>query len=205
MAFPKKGTPEYDAMRAKMAANRAAKKTVGGPPVEAAKEKGLDNEKVIGEPVSNKTNVIVYEPGEGDPHTNVMGGIKFKANVPVTVERTKTILQLLVEKRELKDGTIVTQGVEKRIPLADVLQGNRFFRVDGKRVEVRAGVERVPDDPQTYRGYCQNWMRLANTAKELSDRWDAEHPLREQCGLVESDLAYLRPFYEARHDMLSVA
>jgi hypothetical protein len=179
--------------RATRAANKL-KKTIGHVPQ-------------VPEPVpvarNPNTNTICYEPEDGGDPSTIMGGMKFRANIPVEVERTRTVLQLLVEKRELKDGTIVTQGVEKRIPLAEVLRGNRFFRVDGVKITVKAGVERVPDDPGTYRGYCQNWMRMAISAKELADRWSAEAVLRDKCGLAEQDLAYLMPFYEARHEMLS--
>ena len=72
---------------------------------------------------------ITYIPGDSDP-TNTMvdfdpsrpnSGIRFHANLPVKVKRTRTIKQLLVHKKTNADGNVVSIAVETDVPVVDAL------------------------------------------------------------------------------------
>ena len=146
-----------------------------------------------------KSAMITYIPlDHGDPVENVFGGIRFKANVPVEVPRTHTILQLIVEKIETKDGELRTHGVERQIPLIEVLRGNSSFEIDGVRPERIKPHARVPEDADQYRGYCINWIFASTSADSMDKRWIGEEGLRRRCGVSPSDIDQLRPFFESR-------
>lgn len=150
------------------------------------------------EPSLPKFATVIYRrQDDSDPREMVFGGMKFKVDEPVEVPYSKTIMQLLVEKRETPDGPR-SVGIEKYIPLPIVMKGNPWFEVDGVQTERVLPHMRLPEDADGYRGYCINWISVSMSADSMDKRWVGEEGLRSRCGCSPSDIAYLRPFFDAR-------
>ena len=150
-------------------------------------------------PTKSKTATIVYRPQDpSDPVEMLFGGVKFKANEPVEVPYSKTILQLLREERETPEG-IRTRAVERAVPLPDVVRGNPWFEVDGVKAERKKATARVPDSADEYRGYAISWIATSMSADSMDKRWVAEEGLRQRCGVSSTEISYIRPFFDARH------
>lgn len=161
-------------------------------------------------PPSKMTDTITYIPlANGDPLKTEFAGIKFEANVPVEVARSKTVLQSIRQEMTRNDGTIVTQCVDTRVPVAEALRGNVCFSINGKPPHRRrAQLERMPTDADGYRGYALTWIAKAlDTFKghpqAMKARWDSEQSLREECGVTDSELQHILPFYDATYSQLS--
>jgi hypothetical protein len=173
---------------------------------------------------------ITYIPGPQDPPTVKWNGIEFRANVPVKVSRTQTILTPLPIRTPMRDdsgkqlrdpdtgelmfhngviqpdGTLQTRHVEQKVPMYKLAEKNPSFSVNGAPPAAKVeGHARGPSDPETYRGYALRWIPQAMTARELETRWEAEAALRKNCGVDDKDVGFLMPFYEARREMLKDA
>lgn len=149
---------------------------------------------------------ITYIPEDGDPVRTKWNGIEFKAYVPVKVSRRHTVQVLLRITQDMPDGTVVTKAVEKRIPMVELARNNARFSVNGKAPAKKAEAKaRVPASPDEYRGYAINWIAQSTGASAMDARWENEQLLREKCGCDDADIAYLRPFFEARHEECSAA
>jgi hypothetical protein len=98
----------------------------------------------------------------------------------------------------LADGTVQSRNVETKVSLVELARGNPAFSVDGARAERKVATASVPTSNDDYRGYCIAWIADSTDAAVMDKRWEAEAELREQCGVEEKDLAYLRPFFEAQ-------
>src|SRR3984885_413969 len=150
-----------------------------------------------------KSATVIYRPEHGDPSEVLMfatentPGILFKANEPVDVPYSRTIDQLLVEKFETPDGT-KSKSIERKVPLPDVIRGNPSFEIDGIKPERIRPLARMPTDSDGYRGYAINWISVSMSADSMDKRWAGEEGLRQRCGCSPADIAYLRPFFEAR-------
>lgn len=150
-----------------------------------------------------KTAIVVYRPDHDQPPeimmfaTETKPGISFKANDPVEIPYSRTTQQLLVEKFETSNG-IRSRAMERLIPIIDVLRGNPSFEVDGERPERIKPHARLPQTSDEYRGFCINWISVSMSADWMDKRWVGEEGLRQRCGCAPSDIAYLRPFFDAR-------
>jgi hypothetical protein len=175
------------------------------------------------------TDKIAYIPGDGDPHTTIWNGITFKAHIPVEVPRSKVVAVLMpirtpvldefgkpqIDENGNKvmqngilqpDGTLQTRHIEQRLPMVELAKTNPRFSVNGnKPIEVKAGTARLPQDANQYRGYSMNWMSHCTDLEQLEARWDGETALRQDCGVEQSDLAFLNPFMEMRKEQLKAA
>jgi hypothetical protein len=150
-------------------------------------------------PKTKGTAELTYHPSDGDPVRVLWGGLEFKAYVPVAVPLTHSISVPLRKEQALADGTVQSRNVETKVSLVDLARGNPSFSVDGVRAERKVATAWVPTGNDEYRGYCIAWIAASTDATAMDMRWEAEADLRETCGVDEKDLAYLRPFFEARH------
>lgn len=142
---------------------------------------------------------ITYIPCEGDPARTKWNGYEFKAHIPVNVPRSACVLVPMPIDVIASDGTRTTRHIEKRIPMAELAKGNPTFSVNGETPAKRKmGTARVPTNSDEYRGYCISWVAASTEASAMDARWDAEADLREKCGCEDKDIAYVRPFFEAR-------
>lgn len=149
-------------------------------------------------------DVIIYRPGPQDPPFTRVNGITFQANVPVKIPRTKTVEQLLVVTRENEDGQILSRGVPRRITMAKQLEDNPCFEVNGKPPRKRKVADlRVPSTASAYRAYATRWIAESDDPAAMDARWEAEAQLRANCGVDDSDIAHLTPFFQARHSQVS--
>lgn len=151
-------------------------------------------------PAGKRTRTFVYRPlDEGDRLEVEQGGVRFRANVPVEVADTVTIMQLLTESRETPDGPR-TKAIERHVPLYKVLEGNPWFEIDGVQPERKKATARLPESADQYRGYAISWIAASMSAAAMDKRWAGEESLRQRCGVSVADLGYVRPFFDARHE-----
>ena len=148
---------------------------------------------------------VTYIPGDGDPVRTVWNGVEFRANVPVDIPLTKTVLAPMRKEHYLADGTLQSRGVETKVSMVDLARGNPSFSVDGVQAARKSGAARLPTDNDQYRGYALRWVRETTTVQALDQRWDGEAALREKCGCDDKDMAYLMPFIEARRSQMREA
>lgn len=144
---------------------------------------------------------ITYYPGDGDPHRTMWNGLEFKAHIPTRVSPKHTVLAPMPTTVTMPDGTEQTRHVEKRIPMVELARKNPSFMVNGERpAERKSATIRVPESPDEYRGYAIRWIAASSEASAMDARWAAEEGLRIRCGCNDQDIAYLRPFFEAKYD-----
>lgn len=160
--------------------------------------------RIISDAEARETHdVVIYRPGRQDSGWTKMNGVEFHAGKEVKIPRSKTVSATIRQQMQLQDGSIVSRGVETRIPMIELLTGNPLFCVNGvepvPRKKMRA---RVPTDSNSYKPYAIEWIGRAESAVELDARWRGEQELRERIGVDEHDLQYILPFYEIRHEML---
>jgi hypothetical protein len=169
---------------------------VGAVPPRKVKEPPRDYDEITYIPLEEGDKLHVTVGANPDKPGS---GVHFTANVPTRVPRSATMMQLLVEKFEMKDGSIGSQGREKRVPIAKVLEGNPYFSINGAPPPRKPRIaERLPNDPNQYRSYAIGWIARAAGAHDLELRWKGEQGMRERCGVQDDDLSYISPFYEAR-------
>jgi hypothetical protein len=144
---------------------------------------------------------VTYFPGEGDPSRTTWNGLNFVAHIPTKVSKKHTVLVPLPITVTMPDGTIQTRHVEKRIPMVELARENPYFMVNGTKADKPAPAKvKLPDDPDTYRGYAMRWIATSTEPSAMQVRWEAESALRERCGVNDSDIAYLMPFFEAKRE-----
>src|SRR5262245_25478147 len=92
-----------------------------------------------------KTVSLTYEPIHEDDRTvTEWNGIRFKAHVPVELDRENPahhIMQLIVTS---KDGGQHTHAVEKRVFMGDAAKNNPSWSVDGVRPPRKVNTRVVP-------------------------------------------------------------
>jgi hypothetical protein len=146
---------------------------------------------------------ITYFPGEGDPVRTTWNGLTFAAHVPTKVSKKHTVLVPMPQTTQMPDGTMQTRHIEKRIAMAELARNNPHFMVNGERAAMPDKHKvRVPESPDEYRGYAMRWIAGSTDASSMDVRWTAEQALRDRCGVNDSDIAYLRPFFEAKVSMM---
>lgn len=151
--------------------------------------------------VAKDYSEVMYKPlNRDDPHTIEWNGITFHAFVPQKISHKRTYQVLQRTEHTLADGSVVTKHVERPMSLVELARGNPSFVVDGVQAESKHGKQRTPESAPEYRSYCTAWMSAATDAVAMDARWDAEATLRERCSVDAADIAYLRPFFEARKD-----
>jgi hypothetical protein len=159
----------------------------------AAAEKPRESE------VARDYDEITYFPGEGDPARTDWNGLKFVAHIPTKVSKKHTVLVPMPTTVTMPDGTIQTRHVEKRVPMVELAKDNPYFMVNGKQADKPLPAKiRLPDGPDEYRGYALRWIAGSTESSAMQVRWDAEAALRERCGVNDSDIAYIMPFFEAK-------
>jgi hypothetical protein len=151
--------------------------------------------------VEREWDEITYCPGDGDPVRTHWNGLEFKAHIPTKVSKKHTVLVPMPIEIQQPDGSIHTRHVEKKIPMVDLARGNHSFMVNGEiPAERKTGMIRTPENPDEYRGYALRWIAGSSEASAMDARWSAEDGLRNRCGVNDGDIAYIRPFFEAKHD-----
>jgi len=154
---------------------------------------------------------VTYVPQEnGDPLTTSFGGFDFRNGEPVNIPDDATVLQTqIAEVGKTPDGDLRFRGVERKVPLVDVLKTNPYFRIEGMEAPKRAGPgrPRTPRTPEDYKGYAMDWFSRSENHIALAERWKAEAELRERIGVHDDgDICrYLTPFYEGRFHQLKKA
>ena len=144
---------------------------------------------------------ITYYPGDGGPVRVSWNGLEFKAHIPTRVSNKHTVLAPMPTVVTMPDGTQQTRHVEKKIPMVELARKNPSFMVNGEApAERKSGTVRTPENPDEYRGYAMRWIAGSVESSAMDARWGAEEGLRIRCGVNDVDIAYLRPFFEARHD-----
>lgn len=154
----------------------------------------------------NGFNTIEYRPAKDSPAFTRVNGQTFTANRPVRLRRNdKMVEQLIPEETQMPDGTIVTKGKTRRVPLADVLANNPEFSIDGKAPPSykKAYAGKLPTTAEQYRNYAIGWMADETSAITLEKRWDAEGALRSSVGMDDKAVSEIRPFYLAMHAKLA--
>ena len=143
---------------------------------------------------------ITYIPGDSDPTNTLIdydpsrpeSGLRFHANLPVKVRRTRTMKQLIVHKKTNADGNVVSIAVETDVPLVDVLRKNPKFSINGEKPFQQQKVV-IQYDPDWYRGYAHKWITLSTNLRDMNERWDQEAQMREECGCSYEEIEYLQP------------
>ena len=154
---------------------------------------------------------ITYIPGPQDPVETTVGGdgtldadgnptgIRFKANIPQQIARNVTSMVLIRDERENADGMIVSRSVERRVPLVDLLRDNPCFSINDEPPRVReVGGNRLPTDPDQYRGYAYDWIGRESNERNLRLRWQGEEAIRNRLGVTVEDMRQLIPFYQGK-------
>jgi len=171
----------------------------------ATKTAPLEDESVLEGPAP-KTVKVTYCPIEnGDPHTTTVGGVAFRANVPVNIAADRPVLALLRKEKEQEDGALRTQGIETKVRLIDLLKNNPWFEVEGfpRATRRRASSSAGPNNAAEYRGYVLRWIAAAKTSEQLEARWKDEEDMRTRCGISDADVDGIMCFYEAQMAMVS--
>jgi hypothetical protein len=147
---------------------------------------------------------ITYFPSEGDPPRTTWNGLTFLAHIPTKVSKTHTILVPMPQTTQMPDGTLQTRHIEKRVSMVEIARNNPHFMVNGERAAMPEKAKlRVPESPDEYRGYAMRWIAGSTDASSMDVRWTAEQALRDRCGVNDGDIAYLRPFFEAKVSMMA--
>lgn len=168
---------------------------------ETSQPEDVHEERVVTKKRDNASSVV-YSPNDGDPIRTSIHGVEFRANIPVIIPHDRMCSVMQTRKTLGPEGEERSKGHEVKIPLVELLRTNQYFIVDGVELKRRHGSQRLPTDPDQYRGYALGWIRATNTLRQLKERWEGEEPLREKCGLEMGDLNYLQPFLDARREQL---
>jgi hypothetical protein len=153
---------------------------------------------------------VTYTPLEnGDPIETSFGGFSFTAGKPVDIPDSATIDTIERVVKLDAEGNEIGKGMAKKVKIVDRLRTNPYFLVEGSKQAPppKKGAPRLPQTPEEYRGWAQNWFKTCETPTELHDRWQAEADMRERLSVHEDSdvVSFLRPFYEARFDELRKA
>ena len=184
------------------AVRKSASKVAAKSSVPSVTHRETVHEEPVKVRVRENSSSVVYSPNDGDPIRTSMHGVEFRANIPVIIPHDKMCSVLMTKKTVGPEGEERSKGHEVKIPLVELLRTNQHFIVDGVELERRRGSQRLPTDPDQYRGYALGWIRATNTLRQLKERWEGEEPLRDKCGLEMGDLHYLQPFLDARREQL---
>jgi hypothetical protein len=147
--------------------------------------------------MSTATVSITYRPGEGDPHTTVWNGYKFRANEARDIPADATVAH---DKSPMK--------------MVDLAHGNPHFEVGGtggkpKNPKAKAAADKAdPKQPKTseeYRAHAVAWINAAEDFDAFTKQWEAETEMRELAGCGEDDIDFLQQFYAPKHDQLRKA
>lgn len=154
---------------------------------------------------AKSTITVTYTPLEsGDPHTTTVAGIAFRANVPVEVDASRTVPQLVKREKETADGEVRTQSIEAKVKVIELFKGNPWFRVEGHdQPKRKSGAIRAPISAADYKGYALRWIAASGSVAELDQRWSDEDGMRTQCGVSEEEAATIAMFLEAQKDVLA--
>lgn len=156
---------------------------------------------------------VIYTPQEnGDPLTTSFGGFSFRNGEPVDIPDDATVLQtVIVETGRTADGEMRTKGVDKKVPLVEVLKGNPYFKVEGAEpapvVKKQVGRPSTPKTPEEYKAFAMAWFGRVESHTALAERWEAEASLREKCSVHDDGdvVSYLRQFFDGRYLQLKKA
>lgn len=174
----------------------------------ASEQEEADKKKEL---IEQRVDEITYIPGDSDPVNTMIdfdatrpgSGLRFHANLPVKVKRTRTIKQLLVHKKTNADGNVVSIAVETDRPLVDVLRDNPKFSINGQPPAQQQTMV-IRYDPDWYRGYAQKWIIMSTNLRTMNERWDQEKQMRVECGCNNDDELYLQPQLEYMRKRLTV-
>jgi hypothetical protein len=149
------------------------------------------------------TKVTYSPPNEpGAPASLIWNDITFQANVPVELDPDNRAHGYLVPvvNRWFDPATQEprTKATEKWMSMIDIARTNKSFIVEGEPIQRRSpGRPRAPKTSDEYRDHARTWISAAEDVADL-ERWNEEQALREKCGVGDDDLAFLRPFFDAK-------
>lgn len=127
-------------------------------------------------PAKEPGEMVVYQPGEGDPIKTRWRGVEFKANVPVRIFDLEHI---------------------------DAARINKHFSVGGKNESGEASGP--PTTAMEYRGHVIDWLRDVDTVDKLVIKWAADRQLRQECEVGQDDISYLGTIVEPKLHTLRTA
>lgn len=141
-----------------------------------------------------KTELVTYLPGDGDPHTVKWGGHTFHANVATPVAYV--------------DFADPEAAPHPNKTLVERARGNKHFKV-GDEKKPAAGPAQ-PTTPEQYRAHVVAWLKdigrdavnsnamTAGCTEALIRRWADDAKLREVCGVGTDDYIYLRSLIDPK-------
>lgn len=156
---------------------------------------------------------VTYVPQDrADPAVMPWNGIEFPANVPVELDpKNRAHGYMQPTRKTIVDpvtGREMFEYKEVWVSMIEIAKNNPSFHVEGEAPAAarKPGRPRIPRTSEDYRSHAQAWISAATsettTYEELEERWTLETDLRQRCGCGEDDIAYLRPFFEAKHHEL---
>jgi hypothetical protein len=152
---------------------------------------------------------VTYLPQDGDPIRTTWNGFAFEANKATEIPDDAFVNALVKQEFvDEKTGIVTSLAREGKITMLSLVKGNPSFQIEGSEpAQRKAGRPSMPKTSDQYRSYALAWFARMETPQELGERWQDEAGLRERLGIHEGgdDIAYLRPFYEARHYELTKA
>lgn len=156
------------------------------------------------------TKVTYVPPNEpGYPASTPWNDITFHANMPVDLDLANKKHGYMVPIVEQWIDPVTqqkrTKAVEKWVSMIEIAKTNPAFQVEGEAPPATRrspGRPRKPVDADEYRGYAMAWIAAADNHDELAERWNDEEALRGRCQVGDEDIAYLRPFFDAKHHEL---
>lgn len=133
---------------------------------------------------------VTYTPGKEDLPTTMWGGVKFTANVPVTIKG---------HSGDPKKGECKPHE-RANYELIEKARRNKYFRVGAfdpqkDSVPVRE-TGKLPETPDQYRAHAIEWAKqiastTGSTIGQFNAKWEDEEGLRIKCGVGTDDLELL--------------
>lgn len=120
---------------------------------------------------------VTYIPRKDDPAEVTWNNHLFKANVP----------------RPVKNPIMIEQA-----------KGNPWFAVAGHE-RGTISESKVPASAEDYRAHAVAWINEAKTSFEMTERWEAEEPLRHALGVGTDDFEWINKFYDPKIEQLRKA
>jgi hypothetical protein len=159
----------------------------------------------VGRPRTEDSFTVTWIPQyPDDPPKMMCWGVEFRANVPVTLPKTKTIWAPIRRETMLADGTVAAKSPEQKVAIYDLARNNPAFSVNGEPPLERPGIK-VRHDADWYRGHAMSWFQHEHTLDAFNAHWDAEATLREDCGVEERDVQQLSALIEYYRGRLAAA
>lgn len=140
--------PWTEEQRAKiMESKRKAKEAREAKEVMPSDERSIKSDTRPVSATRASTVEVIYRPFPDEPHTTIWHGIKFRANVPVLLDRNNpahSYEQLLPRHITGPNGEVLTKHVPTMVFMGEIAKGNPAFEVDGHRARKLVSSRVVP-------------------------------------------------------------